>query len=197
VTARQVEHVLERMVTEVPAEMTRLGYSRRTCILHTRYAVDALRLLGVRARPLSTRVVIGNAEWRRIAGGLGRWPTPEEWTRETWCLGIGFGVDPDEENPGYDAHVIAVVNERWALDLTIDQANRPKHGIELTPHYWPVTPAFLRGDESAQFRSRGSHIHYDAMPEDRGFLLVPDWRLAAGDSVAGRFANSLRTEAAA
>jgi hypothetical protein len=189
--ARQIERVLERMVTEIPAEMTRLGYTRRTCILHTRYAVDALRLLGVRARPLSTRVMIGNAEWRRIAGELHRWPNHDEWTPEVWCLGIGYGADPREEHPGYNAHVIAVVNERWALDLTIDQANRPKHGIELTPHYWPVTPAFLRGDEPTQFRFHGSYIHYDAMPEDRGFLLVPDWRLATGDSVAGRFASSL------
>jgi hypothetical protein len=184
--ARQTELAVARLVRELPAELTRMGYSRETCILHTRYAVDALRELGVRARPLAARVMVGNAEWRRIAEELGHWPQHIEWTPETWCIGIGFGPDPRKERPGYDAHVIAVVNERWALDLTIDQASRPQHGINLSPHYWPVTPAFLRGDQPAQFRRqrhRRSHVHYDAMPDDRGFLSVPTgvWRCRRRD----------------
>jgi hypothetical protein len=191
--ARQIERVLDRMVVEIPAELTRMGYTRRTCILHTRYAVDALRELGVRTRPLTTRVMVGNAEWRRLASELGRWPLADEWTEETWCIGVGYGPDPREERPGYDGHVIAVVNDRWALDLTIDQASRPQHGIELSPHHWPVTPAFLRGDQPDVFRTEdGSVVVYDAMPDDKGFLTVPDWRLAVGDSVAARFATSLR-----
>lgn len=197
--ARQIERLLARMVVEIPAELTRLGYSRETCILHARYAVDSLRALGLRARPLAARVMIGNAEWYAIAAELGCWPQREQWTPEAWCLGIGFGRDPRQTRPGYDAHVIAVVNERWALDLTIDQANRPQHGIELTPHYWPVVPAFLRGDQPAQFRVGDgigdAYVHYDAMPEDRGFLNVPDWRLATGDGVAARLASSLRAAA--
>lgn len=196
-TNRQIERLLDRMVVEIPAELTRIGYTRRTCILHTRYAVDTLRDLGLRARPFTTRVMVGNAEWRRIAEQIGRWPQADEWTDEAWCVGVGFGADPRDERPGYDGHVIAVVNDRWALDLTIDQANRPQYGIELSPHYWPATPAFLRGDEPAQFLvGEGSHVHYDAMPDDREFLHTPDWRLTTGDSVAARFASTFRTAAA-
>jgi hypothetical protein len=195
--ARQTELAVARLVRELPAELTRMGYARKTCILHTRYAVDALRILGVRARPMAARVMVGNAEWRRIAQEVGHWPQHIEWTPETWCLGIGFGPDPREERPGYNAHVIAIADERWGVDLTIDQASRPQHGINLSPHYWPVTPAFLRGEEPAQFLVNGeSHVHYDAMPADRGFLLVPDWRLARRDGVAARMADELRAVAA-
>jgi hypothetical protein len=175
--ARQTELAVARLVRELPAELTRMGYARKTCILHTRYAVDALRILGVRARPMAARVMVGNAEWRRIAQEVGHWPQHIEWTPETWCL--------------------AIADERWGVDLTIDQASRPQHGINLSPHYWPVTPAFLRGEEPAQFLVNGeSHVHYDAMPADRGFLLVPDWRLARRDGVAARMADELRAVAA-
>jgi hypothetical protein len=191
---RQIERILEHMVAEVPAELTRMGFNRKTCILHTRYAVDALRSVGVRARPLAARVTIGNASWAQLGAQLGHWPEREDWTDETWCVGIGYGPDPRDERPGYDAHVFTVVNERWGLDLTLDQASRPQHNIDLSPHYWRTTPKFLSGDEPAAFfNSDGSVVVYDAMPEDRGFLLAPDWRVTPKiDGYSERLASSLR-----
>lgn len=193
---RQIERVLEHMVHEIPAEMTRMGFTRKTCILHTRFAVDALRSLGLRARPLAARVTVGNADWARLGKKLNRWPEHDDWTDETWCVGIGYGPDPRDERPGYNAHVFAVVNERWGLDLTIDQASRPQYNINLSPHYWTVTPAFLRGDQPDVFVAEdGSVVVYDADPDDRGFLLVPDWRVTPKIKGAykERLANQLRT----
>jgi hypothetical protein len=178
-TRRQTERLLEQLVDTIPEQMTKAGYNRDSCILHTRIAVDVLRQLGVRARPLAARVTAGNASWTALCKQLNRYPLPDEWSDETWCLGIGFGADPRKERPGYDGHVIAVVNERWGLDLTLDQASRPAKGMRFAPHYWRVTPEFLRGDAiDALATTDGSIVVYQALPEERGFLTVPDWTLA-------------------
>jgi hypothetical protein len=176
--ARQTERVLRRLVDIIPEQMTEAGYGRGCCILHTRIAVDVLRELDVRARPMAMRVMAGNASWRGLCKQLGRYPQPDEWTAETWCLGIGYGADPRAERPGYDGHVIAVVNDRWGLDLTLDQASRPQKGMRFSPHFWQVSPEFLRGEEhDALSTSEGSVVVYQALPEERGFLTAPDWTL--------------------
>lgn len=175
-TNRQIERLLGRVVESIPAQMTEAGFNRDTCILHSRVAVDVLRELGVRARPLACRMMAGNDSWRALSLKLGRYPVPDEWEPETWCLGIGYGPDPRLERPRYDGHVIVVVNERWAVDLTLDQASRPAKGMELRPHFWQVEREFLRGDQPEVFFTEGgSVVTYFPLPEERGFLTVPDW----------------------
>lgn len=175
---RQTERVLARMVERVPPLLTEFGYERGSCILHTRLAVDVLRELGIRARPMAARVIVGNASWARLGRQLGRLPTSAEWGDETWCVGIGFGEDPRRDRPGYDGHVFAVVDERWALDLTLDQTSRPAHGMRLAPHFWEASPEFLAGDEPMALRAPDESIAiYYAEPEERGYLTVPDWTM--------------------
>jgi hypothetical protein len=179
-TNREIEQLLKRMVHEVPAQLTAMGYGRDTCILHTRVAVDTLRSFGVRARGLAAQVMIGNSVWADDCRRLNRLPASSaEWSEHSWCLGIGFGADPRKERPGYDGHVIAVVNDRYGLDLTIDQAARPQHDIDLRPHFWKLAPGFAAGDAQEAFVvTGGSVVIYRPMPEDRAFLTAPDWLMA-------------------
>lgn len=101
-TNRQTERLIEQLVEEVPHRMAELGYTRRSCIIHTRIACDVLRAAGVRARPLAARVFVGNAEWRASADRLGRPPSDRsEWDEGAWALGIGFGLTPGSIK-GYD-----------------------------------------------------------------------------------------------
>jgi hypothetical protein len=88
---------------------------------------------------------------------------------------IGYGQNP--EDTGYDAHVVTVVERRFLLDLTLDQANRPQHSIELRPGYFLLPDGFLAGDEGAPMVLNGTYIRYTAVPDDRGFLTTPDWTL--------------------
>lgn len=170
--ARDLAPLLNRLCNEVPPITANMGYTRRTCILHTRVAVDTLRTLGVRARPLACRLMVLNAAYAKRANELQRMLDPSEMRAEEHSMGIGFGRS---ELPGYDGHVVAVVDERYILDLTLDQCDRPQYGINLRPGHFAATPAFLAGDEPHRFEYGGSYVQYVAVPADKGFLRVADW----------------------
>lgn len=170
----RTQAVMNRLLTVMPPIMREIGFSQRTCILQTRIATVVLGELGFRVRPLACTLVAGNAAWAKLMDELGRMPTAEEWSDrdDVWCLGI----TPDGcDGPGYNGHVIAVVEERYGLDLTIDQADRPKYGMRFTPHHFAASPAFLAGDEPAVFTHEGSWVRYEAMPGEKGFLRAADW----------------------
>ncbi len=191
--ARRLERVLAQMVRDVPASMSALGVRRDSCILHTRVAVDVLARLGVSARPLAVKVTVANSEWVRLGKRLNRPPERDEWTDDTWVLGMGFGLDPRQTRPGYDGHVIAIVNERFALDLTLDQASRPERSMVVGPHYWPAHPMFLRGERpDVHVSTDGSVAIYQANPDERSFTQYPDWNLKITGSVVPDLAATLR-----
>lgn len=169
------EQAVDRLLRVMPEIIDDCGYSRRTCVLQTRIATVVLRELGFRARPLTCQVLVGNHAWCELAGELGRFPQAEDWRDrdDIWCLGIG--PMSQSTGPGYDGHVIAVVDERLALDLTIDQCDRPKHGIALKPHRWEVGTEFLTGVTPAIFTNDGALVRYDALPGERDFLHAADW----------------------
>lgn len=185
-TNRQTEKIIERLVRDLPPRMIAIGYERRTCILHARIAIDALRTLGIKANPLAVRVQVFNAEYVAQVNRIGRMLTHGDTLDEkAWTIGIGYGANPAATAPGYDGHVLVIVDGRWAVDLTIDQANRPQYGIELSPHYWQPSPGFLLGDLPEVFEAGESIVRYEAMPEERGYLRAGDWTNARRYESAG------------
>lgn len=179
-TNAQIERLLDRMVEVLPALMTEKGYGRDSCILHSRVAVDFLRRRGLRVRALTVSVSVFNEPWAAWLQELGRMPTNDDQPpTNIWSVHIGSGA-PDEvkARPGYDGHVIVIVNERYAVDLTIDQASRPAKGILVGPHWWVVDHSFITGASAHAFvTTTHTYVRYEAMPEERGFLTVPDWTL--------------------
>lgn len=192
-TNAQIERRLTQLVDGLPALMVEQGYKRDTCILHTRLAVDTLRAAGLRARPLAAQVAVFNEAFAELARALGRMPAKgDDIPDEAWSVHIGYGTPVAAERPGYDGHVLAIVNERYAVDLTLDQASRPLKGIVVGPHWWEVREGFLTGEAVEIFARAGSYVRYEAMPGERGFLSAGDWRLPATRSASGTVLPSER-----
>jgi len=174
---------LGEMRDRIPPLLTEMGFQRDRCILHTRVACLALGELGFRARPLACKVLVANQAWLDLREELGRPPltVAEMEGTEAWSLGIGHGR-PDNGRPGYDGHVVAIAEERYALDLTIDQATREQRGIVPLPGVFPAPKQFLTGKGSMGGITNGTYLEYEAMPDDRGFLHAGDWwRVRAND----------------
>lgn len=165
---------MDRLLEVVPPIMREIGYSQRTCVLQTRIATVVLREQGVRARPLACDLLVGNAAWLRLMGELGRYPNVNEFRGEEWTVGVA-AENPDPAVPGYNGHVVTVVEEAHVLDLTVDQASRPQKGIVLTPVRWIAPGGFLTGEAPALFDVGGCLVKYDARPRDEDFMRAPDW----------------------
>lgn len=173
--------LLGRMCDIVPSELADHGYQRKDiCILTTRVATLLLREQGVRARPLACQLMAGNATWARLVTEYlerdGRWPTADEWVEGMWSVGVGYGQDARRDRPGYDGHVITVVEERYGLDLTLEQVSRPEHGFTTGPSYFKTPRQFLTADVPLPVILGDAYLRYDALPAERAFLTTPDWQ---------------------
>lgn len=187
---RQVEILCREAVRVIPEVLTAGGFGRYTCILHARVGVQALRELGVRARPLAVKLRVMNpalaTHARAMLNGVngGAPPTEEQLLADgSWEVDLGYpgGKPPPGARSGYDGHVLVIVEDRLGLDLTLDQAARPEKNIRVQPTLFPVARDFLSGQETliADARSDGLHapamLVYTALPDERGFLTAPDW----------------------
>lgn len=93
---------------------------------------------------------------------------------------IGVGYEPEGGlQPGqWPGHLVAICDRRWLCDWSIDQANRPAHGIEIPPLVLgPLQEAFLRGRKAlATDGPGGQRVEYYALPGDRSYHESPDWQ---------------------
>lgn len=178
---RCIDHagrVMEALLAVAREEILK-DFRRDSCIASTRVAVEVLRHFGVRAYPLAVTAMVFNASF---AAHLGSDLIPREaaetrrWTEEdgSWSVGIGFG----RGGPGsWTRHLVAIAEGRWLVDLSLDHADRPEHGIMLWPLAHPVTEDFLRGLAPLTLEVGSVLVQYDADPCERSFERARDWRL--------------------
>lgn len=106
------------------------------CIESTVAALDFLRARGVACRELSVQVMAFNAAaWKLYRNGSRVQESAADratWDMlGAWSVGIGF-IDTPTPKPGrFAGHLVALVEERWLLDLSIQQASRPRHKLRL------------------------------------------------------------------
>lgn len=151
-------------------------YGPSACILATRVAVDVLRAHGVRVQPVAVHVEVFNPAYvEHIERG-------EHEAIETdprcWSAQLGF-TGEEQGDDRVDMHVVAVVEDRLLLDLTLDQCSRPEHDVVLTPGIFEgLSPEFARG-EPKSYPVHGCSVVYEAHPEEKGFLASPYWTESA------------------
>ena len=171
-----IEGILDQLVALWPlmADNYLRTKNKTTCVLACRVATDVLRPMGLRAKPVTVGVRAMNDAYAR-AIEEDRPPSAEE---GAWTVDIGIG--PPAEGDGLDAHVVLLVQDRYLLDLTIDQADRPQKGIHTAPYWLELT-----GDMKADFMGRGLHLEregthlvYVRSPKLHGRVMrSPDWTL--------------------
>jgi hypothetical protein len=155
-----------------------LGYVQRpiqatfganACIVATRVAVEVFRHHGVRVQPLAVHVEIFNPP---AVESVERGEDPTG--RGCRVVQLGFTGKP-QSGDTVDMHVVAAVEDRLLLDMTLDQICYPEHGIELPPGiFYGLPPKFARGGRIG-FRVKGCEVVYVAHPEEKGYLAAPDW----------------------
>lgn len=184
---RHVEDVLEAMVQESPALLYE-KYRPDCCIAATSIALDVLKYFHVDAQPLPVRATAMNRAMRE-RHEQGNPPTAEEiaaWQAkpgpidptEPWGVGLGF----ENGGPGWAGHLIAVIEERWLLDLALRQASRPERGLVVPDAGWGTItrPLPRRVDQAGRLLALadladGGTLTYWTAPDAPDWRDAPDW----------------------
>jgi hypothetical protein len=206
-------------LTEVlrgPARPLILRYARPdSCIYSTRVVSELLVGLGFQAVPVPVAVRVTSpalvsrlAAWRAAhpedpdgprAVEVARW-TDEPGSR-CWSVGVGYGPADGRPVPAdkYRGHLIALGPGGLLVDLSIDQANRPKVGIRVAPVVGVASRAFWLGEEAAGFRTPdGCDVHYQRITDDGTWRTAPDWvRPGRTKAVVNELAGLVEQAAAA
>ena len=136
--------LLPRLCEVVRDEM-RIGslYRPDCCIAATAILIDVLDYFRLNARPLSVIATVFNPAMSERIEREGM-PTLEEAERDWFpygCYSLAVGVG-DPEAGKWPGHLVANLADRVLIDLTLDQADRPQHGIVLPmPIIAPFPPS--------------------------------------------------------
>jgi hypothetical protein len=139
-------------------------FGAASCIESTAAAIDVLRAGGIWVQVLAVTVLVFNAAgWQLHVQGIVPGLSTVEmavWSLyDAWAAGIGTGTDL----PGvgvYGGHLVTLVENRWLLDLAIDQASRPDHGVTLSPLLVAIEPSQLASDGAVIHLSDGTVLVY-------------------------------------
>lgn len=161
----------------VMSEELRKFFKVNSCVAGTRCMIDLLAMADVKAIALQVEMMATNGAWEsEFAAGRPPLQHPEAWS-------VGLGMKDTNED-GLALHMVAWLPEHSILvDVTADQASRPKRGIELGPIVITV-PDHVRdlflGGEWLQF-SRVDHpmrLRYRVVSR-QDYKGSPDWELGS------------------
>lgn len=132
------EAIREFLLAEVRPAVLGI-YKPNSCIATTRVAVNILEYLGVKARPWPCALLVANKPGARLlVDGYDLLPDELEQLRANGAFAVevaGTGAW-DHVHGGWDGHMVALGefdDGAWLLDLSLDQARRSAHHIDVTP----------------------------------------------------------------
>ena len=176
----KTETVLQGLLKHARSEILK-EFRADSCIASTAVALDVLTKYGVFAEPFPIRSLIFNKPYAsRMVDSFG-WPNAEEvqrWAQEDGSYSIGVGVGTSLPNK-WAGHLTALVERRFLLDLSIDQASRPQYNIVLNPFSIEVDEKFLSGEPKV-FALNECVIRLDVLrgEENNEYTSSPDWIFA-------------------
>jgi hypothetical protein len=166
-------------------------YTETSCILTTRVIIETCRYFGIAARPQAVTVQAFNPQ----AWDLAQRKVPlADWPPEAHSLGIirrspvAAGV--------WNGHLVAVTDSPpFLLDGSLDQASRPKAGIDLRPLVVQLPDGGMApaGQQLRFTRHDGVVIIYEKL-DDPSWRTSRNWRRRAPEvrDVTGRAVRAVK-----
>jgi hypothetical protein len=147
------------------------------CINGTRVAVQALRRLGIKAKPISVGFMLFNKAAHDLMVAdvpIARWP------EHAHSLGRGPGHNGAPASPGmWDGHLIAE-GDGFTLDLSAGAMNRPGK-IESKP--WVIWQNLPPTGQVCLEQDNGQVMYLERWPANNGWRQSPGWQRLHGAEV--------------
>jgi hypothetical protein len=188
-TKVNVKRALDVLEEAVPAALASSGAAPDVCVAATRIACLALAEVGIKASPLPVRLQAMSPRYtaaveRNELGSVDEAGAKRLADEGAHMVDIGHPDNDGRPRPdgrrGYNAHLIALVERRWAVDLTIGQASRPAKNMIFAPHHFAVTPAFMAGEPLVFRTDNGATLVYVRV-DNNTFVVAPDWQKVRRD----------------
>jgi hypothetical protein len=151
--AATVEKVAWTLLEAKPAMAA--AYGPRRCIVCSRIAVEACRAAKLKAVAVPVEVNI-------------TMPSGFE-------AHMGFDPPGTVQPSDWNGHLVAVIEHRTLLDLTLDSMRVPAAGLEPGPLVSPVPREFVKGEPVTIEVPDGIEVEYTPHLEDRDYLNREDW----------------------
>jgi hypothetical protein len=165
---------LERLarITAVCRTETLHIRSERSCISSVRILTEVLDYFGHSSEPLPCTTMVFNAKGYELAE---QGVPVDQWPPEAHSVGaLGSGRLKPEVN-GWDGHLVALVEDHWLVDPSLDQFSRPERGITTVPVVLDVTMWTDRSRACQWGRPDGQVLVYQVMPSPGPWRESPDW----------------------
>lgn len=170
------QDLLERFI-ECATEAKRGYLQRNHCIAAVRVAKECLEPLGFHVEPMPVKLIVQSEE-HKVAYIIGA--SPEEQQRLSRRASSEHRPSP---NP-WNGHLICLIDRRWILDPSFDQASAPDHGMPIDEMLLidtdgcmvePIDPLDLAIDADLTLNS-GLRVKVTYQPtKDMSFLTAPAW----------------------
>lgn len=156
-----------------PALVQATGGEVGHCILFTRIAVDVCRARGVPSKALPVSVEI----------------TADADHEAQILLGVEGQKPEDAPDDFWDGHLVAILDRRLLLDLSIDSIAGAEIGVQPEPFVVEVSAEFAAGG-AVEIGIRGGRARYRAQPEREDFRNSPGWERGTDNQIE-RLADAL------
>jgi hypothetical protein len=154
-------------------------YRPDSCIASSRVVFDLLRHYEMRPLAMACHVRILNAALLKRIEKEGRHPKDEaeirKWSRGDGSWNIGLGGTGQVRPNRWDGHLVVLAYGGVMIDVSIDQANRPRKNIALKPIVMTVDPSWGTGEADAPTMENGCLLVYRAIPGDRDWVRTTGW----------------------
>lgn len=184
------EQEILKLINTVCRTETLRQFSVTSCVASTRVLTDVLQYFGHSSEPLPVTVVAMNeGALEQLHQGV----PVEDWPQDAWSVGVvGTGVS---ENKRWDGHLVAIVDGKWLVDPSLDQASRPQRGLKLDPCVLDATSWTDKAQRATWRSENGIVLVYQQMTNPGNWRSSPDWALtkpATRRSVRDAVARSIR-----
>lgn len=151
---------LLQVYAEIAARLLPQEMRPDRCVNATRVTIEALRVLGLMATPLSVVAQVFNSA--AVAGKSN--------ADGGYAIATETCPAAADEN-GWAGHLVAIVGNKWLVDAAAGQFARPERGIDVAEVIVaPITRRFLRGRDPCGFKNtKGAALTYTARLDDHSY----------------------------
>jgi hypothetical protein len=199
-TPAEIDTIIDVLDREARTEIDQVFSSANaSCMTCTRAILDVLAAFAVPARPLTVWATVTNAAYEHMLNpadgqSVQELGLPRPWS-DAGAFRIDIGHPQDRAKPGdegWPGHLVALVDERVALDFAIDMANAPSAGIMLTSAIFPVPPEWLTGTMELAGDVGNATVRYRARPDITTYTVHPHWMRLHPPALTARIVSKVR-----